>query len=125
MANKRIVSVLILLSIMFLSLIGYLTYIELFQKEKLVSNPYNQRQWDDEHGTIRGTIFAADGVTLAKTVYFFTKLTSSSSVNELMAFPSIPSSFEEASPISFATESAVARLSPVIITGFIFASLHF
>ena len=67
MANKRIVSVLILLSIMFLSLIGYLTYIELFQKEKLVSNPYNQRQWDDEHGTIRGTIFAADGVTLAKT----------------------------------------------------------
>lgn len=67
MANKRIVSVLILLSVMFLSLIGYLTYIELFQKEKLVSNPYNQRQWDDEHGTIRGTIFAADGVTLAKT----------------------------------------------------------
>lgn len=67
MANKRIVSVLILLSVMFLSLIGYLTYIELFQKEMLVSNPYNQRQWDDEHGTIRGTIFAADGVTLAKT----------------------------------------------------------
>ena len=67
MANKRIVSVLILLSVMFLSLIGYLTYIELFQKEKLVSNPYNQRQWDDEHGTIRGTIYATDGVTLAKT----------------------------------------------------------
>ena len=67
MANKRIVKVLILLSVMFLSLIGYLTYIELFQKDELVSNPYNQRQWDDENGTVRGCIYDRNGVTLAKT----------------------------------------------------------
>lgn len=67
MTNKKIVSILILLSVMFLSLIGYLTYIELFQSDSLVSNPYNQRQWDDENGIIRGNILDADGLKLAYT----------------------------------------------------------
>ena len=67
MTNKKIVSILILLSVMFLSLIGYLTYIELFQSDKLVNNPYNQRQWDDENGIVRGDILDADGLKLAYT----------------------------------------------------------
>ncbi len=67
MANKRIVRVLILLSIMFLSLIGYLSYVELFEGDKLAANPYNQRQWDDENDTNRGKIYDCDGVVLAST----------------------------------------------------------
>lgn len=66
MTDKKIVHVLILLSVMFLSLIGYLTYIELFQREDLVNSPYNQRQWDDENGTVRGKILDRNGVLLAK-----------------------------------------------------------
>ena len=67
MANNRIIKVLILISVMFLSLICYLTYIEIFQKEELVSNPYNQRQWDSELGTQRGNILDSNGVILAET----------------------------------------------------------
>ena len=67
MVNKKIVRVLILLSVMFLSLIGYLTYIQLFKSEKLASNPYNQRQWDDENGTLRGNIYDKNNVLLANT----------------------------------------------------------
>lgn len=66
MANKRITKILILLSVMFLSLIGYLTYIELFEHDFLVNNAYNQRQWDDESGTVRGKICDANGKVLAK-----------------------------------------------------------
>ena len=68
MANSRIIKVLILLSVMFLSLICYLTYIEIFQKDELVANPYNQRQWDSELGTQRGNILDNKGVVLAETV---------------------------------------------------------
>lgn len=67
MANKRIIKVLILLSVMFLSLICYLTYIEIFQRDELVSNSYNQRQWDSELGTQRGNILDSKGVILAET----------------------------------------------------------
>ena len=68
MANNRIIKVLILLSVMFLSLICYLTYIEVFEKEELVANPYNQRQWDSELGTQRGNILDKKGLVLAETV---------------------------------------------------------
>jgi len=48
-------------------LIGYLTYIEIFQKDMLVSSPYNQRQWDSEQGTQRGNILDCNGEILAET----------------------------------------------------------
>jgi len=67
MVNKKIINILILLSILFLSLIGYLTYIEIFQKDMLVSSPYNQRQWDSEQGTQRGNILDCNGEILAET----------------------------------------------------------
>lgn len=68
MTNKRIIKVLILLSFMFLSLIGYLTYIEIFEREKLIVNPYNQRQWDSENVTKRGNILDKNGIVLAESI---------------------------------------------------------
>lgn len=68
MTNKRIIKVLILLSLMYLSLIGYLTYMQIFQSEKLDENPYNQRIWDTENITKRGNIYDANGVLLAESV---------------------------------------------------------
>lgn len=66
MTNKRITKVLILLSFMFLSLVGYLTYMEIFQRETLIANPYNQRQWDSENTTKRGNILDSNGIVLAE-----------------------------------------------------------
>lgn len=66
MTNNRIIKVLILLSFMFLSLIGYLTYIEVFQREALVANPYNKRQWDSENTTKRGSVLDCNGLVLAE-----------------------------------------------------------
>lgn len=68
MTNNRIVKILILISVMFFSLICYLTYIQIFQKDSLMANPYNKRQWDSEVGTVRGSITDCNGVILAETV---------------------------------------------------------
>ncbi len=67
MTNNRIIKILILLSVMFFSLICYLTYIQVFQREMLVENPYNKRQWDSEAGTRRGNIMDCNGIILAET----------------------------------------------------------
>ncbi|ATW26071.1 peptidoglycan D,D-transpeptidase FtsI family protein [Candidatus Formimonas warabiya] len=64
--NKRIINVLILMSILFISLIGYLTYFELFMKADIISSAYNRRQWQRETGTLRGTIFDSTGIAIAK-----------------------------------------------------------
>ncbi len=66
MANKRIIKILILLSLMFLSLIAYLTYIQVFQREDLVANPYNRRQWNSEDSIQRGSIYDRNGMLLAE-----------------------------------------------------------
>ena len=68
MTNNRIIKILILISVMFFSLICYLTYIQIFQKDSLMASPYNKRQWDSEVGTVRGSIMDCDGVVLAETV---------------------------------------------------------
>ena len=49
----------------FLSLIGYLTYIQLALADKISENPYNQRQWAYEADIDRGTIYDRKGVSLA------------------------------------------------------------
>lgn len=67
--NKRIIHLLVVLSLLFLSLIGYLTYFELFVKDKLVTNSYNQRQWEREDNTLRGEILDRNGKILAKSEF--------------------------------------------------------
>jgi len=63
--NKRIIKVLITVSFMFLSIIVYLTCFELFMKDKILDNPYNQRNWEKEDNTIRGSIYDRNKVLLA------------------------------------------------------------
>lgn len=66
--NRKIISVLAVLSFLFLSLVGYLTYFELVTKDKIINSSYNRRLWERETRTLRGTIFDRNGVVLAKSV---------------------------------------------------------
>jgi len=63
--NKKIIHVLILLCFMFLSIVVYLTYFEVFKKDKILTNSYNRRQWIQEDTTLRGSILDRNGVVLA------------------------------------------------------------
>lgn len=65
--NKRIIRVLIVISALFLALLSYLLYFNMFQAEKVSTNAYNRRQWDDERYVIRGTIYDSEGLVLAET----------------------------------------------------------
>lgn len=66
--NKRIIRVLVVVSALFLALLSYLLYFNMFQAEKVSVNPYNRRQWDDERYITRGTIYDSTGLVLAETV---------------------------------------------------------
>lgn len=66
--NKRIIRVLIVVSLMFLSLLTYLLYFNMFEAKEVASNPYNKRQWEDERYVKRGNIYDINGVLLAETV---------------------------------------------------------
>lgn len=65
MINKRIIKVLIFMTLLFVSLIGYLTYFELFQKERVAQNSFNKRQWAYEEDTVRGAFTDRNGIVLA------------------------------------------------------------
>ncbi len=65
--NKRIIHVLVVVCVMFLSLVTYLLYFNMFQAEEVATNPYNKRQWEDEKFVKRGNIYDANGVLLAET----------------------------------------------------------
>ena len=66
--NKRIIRVLVVVCLMFLSLVTYLLYFNMFEAQEVASNPYNKRQWEDEKFVKRGNIYDRDGVLLAETV---------------------------------------------------------
>jgi peptidoglycan glycosyltransferase len=66
--NKRIIHSLILLSILFLGLITYLTYFELFTKDLILNNSYNRRLRESEDKIMRGTIYDRNNVILANSV---------------------------------------------------------
>ncbi len=68
MNNKRIINVLIAVSLMFLSLVTYLLYFNMFEADEVAANPYNKRQWEDEKFVKRGSIYDRDGEVLAETV---------------------------------------------------------
>ncbi len=65
--NKRIIHVLVVICLMFLSLVTYLLYFNMFQAEEVAGNPYNKRQWEDEKFVKRGDIYDSTGVLLAET----------------------------------------------------------
>jgi peptidoglycan glycosyltransferase len=66
-SNRKIVHIIILMSVLFLSIIIYLTYIQIFRAEVTAQNPYNKRQWAVEDKTVRGTIYDRNGIVLAET----------------------------------------------------------
>ncbi|AOY75570.1 peptidoglycan D,D-transpeptidase FtsI family protein [Clostridium formicaceticum] len=65
--NKKIVHLIIITSCLFLSIICYLTYFQIFRAADVIDNPYNKRQWAREDNTLRGMIYDRRGVVLAKT----------------------------------------------------------
>lgn len=64
--NRRIIFTLIFVSLLFLSLIVYLTFFTLFQSEEISQNPFNKRQWAYEDDVLRGSIVDRNGIVLAK-----------------------------------------------------------
>ena len=53
---------------LFLCLMGYFVYFEQVESEQFINNPYNKRQELFTRSVVRGSIYSADGVTLAETV---------------------------------------------------------
>ncbi len=66
-SNRKIVHIIVLISVLFLSIIIYLTYIQIFRAEKIAQNPYNKRQWAIEDRVIRGSIYDRNGIVLTET----------------------------------------------------------
>ncbi|MBS4537247.1 peptidoglycan glycosyltransferase [Clostridium sp. D2Q-11] len=62
--QKRIIRVLFLLSIMFISLIVYLTYFQIFQAEKVKTSSYNKRPLGNEY-VLRGSIYDRNETVLS------------------------------------------------------------
>lgn len=66
-SNRKVIHLIILVSMLFLSIIVYLTYFQVFRADSIVENPYNKRTWAREENTIRGTIYDRNGIILAET----------------------------------------------------------
>lgn len=65
--NKRIIIALVVFSALFILLVVYLTYFQVFKAEKVADHNYNPRLWVDENLVTRGSIFDKDGNVLAYT----------------------------------------------------------
>ena len=65
--NKRIIRVLIAISLLFLALVTYLLWFNMFRAKDVYTNSYNKRQWESEQQVQRGEISSQDGVLLAET----------------------------------------------------------
>lgn len=63
--NKRIISVLIVFSLLFIGLVGYMSYFQVFKAEKIKQNSYNKRLWINEENILRGSILDRNGTVLA------------------------------------------------------------
>ena len=65
--NKRIIRVLIAISLLFLALVTYLLWFNMFRAKDVYTNSYNKRQWESEQQVQRGEIYSQDGVLLSET----------------------------------------------------------
>ena len=63
--SNRIITILVVLSALFISLIIYLSYFELFSASQIQDNVYNKRLWLEEEYVLRGSIFDRNGTPLA------------------------------------------------------------
>ena len=67
-SNNRIIRVLVVISALFLALLTYLLYLNLFKADELRTNPYNRRQWDEEKFVARGNIYDKNGLVIAESL---------------------------------------------------------
>ena len=63
--TKRIIVVLVGFCMLFVSLIVYISYIQVFKSDLLKKNSYNKRLWINEESILRGSILDRNGKTLA------------------------------------------------------------
>ena len=62
--NKRLIYVMIIFIVLFLSIVFYLVYFQLFKADKLSENSHNKRLWVDENEINRGNIYDRNGNVL-------------------------------------------------------------
>lgn len=62
--NKRIIIVLISFCLVFVSLIVYLSYFQVFKANRIKENSYNKRLWINEENTLRGSMIDRNGKIL-------------------------------------------------------------
>ena len=63
--NRRIILVLVSFCILFVGLVGYLSYFQVFKAEAVKNNSYNKRLWINEENVLRGSILDRNGNALA------------------------------------------------------------
>lgn len=63
--TKRIILVLIGFCLLFIGLIVYISYFQVFKASKIKDNSYNKRLWINENLTLRGSILDRNGKVLA------------------------------------------------------------
>ncbi len=66
--NKKIIWLMVCMSVMFLSLALYLTYFTLFEAETVIESGYNKRIREREESVLRGSIYDSNGTILAYSV---------------------------------------------------------
>lgn len=62
---KRIIAVLLGICLLFIILIGYLSFFQVFRADAIVKNSYNKRLWINEEKVLRGSIIDRNGKILA------------------------------------------------------------
>ncbi len=63
--NKRAIIALVGFCLLFISLVVYLSYFQIFESKSIKVNAYNKRLWMNEEKVLRGSIKDRNGVTLA------------------------------------------------------------
>ena len=66
--NKEFVVITYLFVGMFMLMMGYFAYFQIFRSEDFINSPYNTRQNTFAEHVVRGEIHSADGKTLAQTI---------------------------------------------------------
>lgn len=59
--NKRIIIILVGFCLMFISLIAYISYFQVFRAQAVKNNSYNKRLWISEESTLRGSFLDRNG----------------------------------------------------------------
>lgn len=63
--NRRIIFVLVGFCILFVGLVAYLSFFQVFKAESVKNNSYNKRLWINEENVLRGSIIDRNGNVLA------------------------------------------------------------